>query len=53
MLCKSGGLAIQSANCSDQAFCLSLAMGGPQLLMEDQGIRGALRQLAAQDSVDD
>jgi hypothetical protein len=52
MLCKSGGLAIWSANHSDWAFCLSLAMGGPQLLMVDQGIRGVLRQLAVQDSGD-
>jgi hypothetical protein len=49
---KSGSLAIQSADCSDQAFCLSLAMGGPQLLTVDQGIRGILRQLAVQDGGD-
>jgi hypothetical protein len=37
---RSRGLAI----CSDRAFCLSLAMGGPQLPMVDQGIRVVLRQ---------
>jgi hypothetical protein len=36
---RSGGLAICSANRSDWAFCLSLAMGGPQLSMVDQRIR--------------
>jgi hypothetical protein len=41
---RSGGLAIWSADCSDQAFCLSLAMGGPWLPMVDQEIREVLRQ---------
>jgi hypothetical protein len=44
MLRRSGGLAIRSANHSDRAFCLSLAMGGPQLRTIDQGIRVVLRQ---------
>jgi hypothetical protein len=52
MLRKYSGLAICSANCSDWAFCLSLAMGGPQLSMVDQGIREVLMQLAAQGSGD-
>jgi hypothetical protein len=41
---RSGGLAICSADHSDQAFCLSLAMGGPQLPTIDQGIKVVLRQ---------
>jgi hypothetical protein len=41
---RSGGLAIHSADHSDQAFCLSLAMGGPWLPTVDQRIRGVLRQ---------
>jgi hypothetical protein len=41
---RSGGLAIHSANHSDGAFCLSLAMGGPRLPMVDQRIREVLRQ---------
>jgi hypothetical protein len=44
MLCRSGGLAIWSADHSNWAFCLSLAMGGPWLLMVDQEIREVLRQ---------
>jgi hypothetical protein len=44
MLRRSGSLAIQSANRSDPAFCLSLAMGGPRLPMVDQEIREVLRQ---------
>jgi hypothetical protein len=41
---RSGGLAIRSADRSDWAFCLSLAMGGPQLPTMDQGIKVVLRQ---------
>jgi hypothetical protein len=41
---RSGGLAIRSADCSDRAFCLSLAMGGPWLPTVDQRIREVLRQ---------
>jgi hypothetical protein len=44
MLRRSSSLAIHSANRSDRAFCLSLAMGGPRLLKVDQRIRGVLRQ---------
>jgi hypothetical protein len=40
----SGGLAICSADRSDWAFCLSLAMGGPQLPTVDQRIREVFRQ---------
>jgi hypothetical protein len=44
MLRRSEGLAICSADCSDWAFCLPLAMGGPRLLTVDQRIREVLRQ---------
>jgi hypothetical protein len=44
MLRRSSSLAIRSANHSDWAFCLSLAMGGPRLSTIDQGIRVVLRQ---------
>jgi hypothetical protein len=44
MLQRSGSLAICSADHSDWAFCLSLAMGGPRLLTVDQRIREVLRQ---------
>jgi hypothetical protein len=44
MLRRSRGLTICSTDCSDWAFCLSLAMGGPRLSMVDQRIREVLRQ---------
>jgi hypothetical protein len=44
MSCRSDSLAIWSADHSDWAFCLSLAMGGPQLPTVDQENREVLRQ---------